>query len=72
MAEAVDDAVDGELRDIGVWIFQERDASVFHADFRDGGGECARQQRAPGDGDLRLRMRRRHQIDQVVDFHKRR
>ncbi len=72
MAEAVDHAVDGELRDIGVGVFQERDAGVFRTDLRDGGGKRARQHRAPGDGRLRLRMRRRHQIDQVVGFQQRR
>ena len=72
MAKTLDDAVDGELRDVGVRIVQQRDAGVFQTDLGDGSRECTRQHRAPRDGRLRLRVHRGDQIDQVIDFQQRR
>ena len=66
MAEALDDAVDREQRDIGVGIFQQREAGLRRADFGNGRGERARQQRAAGDRDLRVRMAGGDQVDQIV------
>ena len=58
MAEALDDAVDGERRDVGVGIFQKREAGLRASHFGDGSGERARQHGAAGDGGLRRRLRR--------------
>ena len=65
MAEALDDAVDGERRDIGVGIFQKRQTGLRRADFGDGRGERARQHGAAGDGRLRRRLTGGDQIDQI-------
>ena len=72
MAEAVDDAIDGEGRDIGAGIFQECKTSRRAADFGNGRGERARQHRPAGDGGLRGRLRGGYQIDQIGFLQQRR
>ena len=66
MAEAFDDAIDRERRDIGVRIFNEREASLRRADFGDGGGEEARQHGAPSDHHLRFGLTGGDQIDLIL------
>ena len=65
MAEPLDDAVDGERRDVGVGVFQKREAGLRASHFGDRGGERARQHRTAGNGGLRRRLRGRHQVDQI-------
>ena len=72
MAEALDDAVDGERGDIGVGILQKRKTSLRCAHFGDGRGERARQYCAAGDGRLCRRLRRGHQVDKIGFLQQRR
>ncbi len=72
MAEALDYAIDREQRDLGVGIFQEREAGFRAADFGDGRGQRARQHHAAGDRHLRLRVAGGDQVDQIVLQEKRR
>ena len=65
MAEALDDAVDRERRDIGVGIFQQREAGLRRSDFGDGGGHRARQQERGPRWRACRRRDGRDRIDQV-------
>ena len=65
MAEAVDHAVDGERRDVGVDIFQQRETGFRGADFGDGRGDRARQHGAAGDRRLRLGAAGGDEIDEI-------
>ena len=60
------------VRDIGVGIFQKREAGLRQPDFGDGRGERARQHCAAGDGGLRRRLRGRHQVDEIGFLQQRR
>ncbi len=65
MAEPLDNAVEREQRDFGARIFEQRKTRLRGADFRDRGGNRARQQEPRCDHGLRLRMRGGDEIDQV-------
>jgi hypothetical protein len=66
VAETRDNAVDGKQRDVGVGIFQERQAGLGRADFGDGGGERQRQHRPVGDLGLHVRLAGGDQVHEIV------
>ena len=72
MAEPIDDAVNGERGDLGIPIFQQREASLRRSYFGDSGGNRARQHRAAGDGDLCRWLCHGHQVDQIGFLQQRR
>ena len=65
MAEAGDDAVERERRDLGLHVLDQHQTGLGRADLGDGGGDGARQRGAVGDRGLRLRAAGRDRIDQI-------